>query len=110
MHNHKLCGYGWIKKGLSVFEKGLWSYWQSECEPYTSEFSVAHGGRSDINKHTNCAKHKASLSSVKTSSKILSYFKAAAGPNDKEFSKASKEAFFAFHVAIQDLSFKSADC
>ncbi|XP_023231785.1 uncharacterized protein LOC111631712 [Centruroides sculpturatus] len=81
-----------------------------KCELCFSEFSISHGGRSDIKNHVKCAKHKASLVTEEgTSSNILSYFKGN-DLNDKEFLITAKEATFAFHVAIHNLSFKSADC
>jgi hydrogenase maturation factor len=79
-----------------------------KCEQCSSEFSVSHGGCSDIKGHIKCAKHKASLTAAASSSKI-SFFKSA-DPVYKDRLIAAKEATFAFHTAVNDLSFTTADC
>lgn len=80
-----------------------------KCEKCLSEFSISHGGRSDIKNHLKCAKHRASLIAAENSSKISSYF-FNNNAKDCELLTAAKEATFAFHVAIHNLSFRSADC
>lgn len=80
-----------------------------KCEHCLSEFSVSHGGRSDIKEHLKSTKHKASLTAIAGSSAISSFFKSA-DPVDKDLLIAAKEATFAFHTAAHYLSFKTADC
>ena len=74
-----------------------------------SEFSIAHGGRSDIKDHLKCAKHKVSVTAIASTLSITSYFKNG-DPLQKDLEIAAKEAIFAFHTAIHDLSFKTSDC
>ncbi|GBM94562.1 hypothetical protein AVEN_250343-1 [Araneus ventricosus] len=45
------------------------------CSHCNSEFSVAHGGRSDIKDHLQSSKHKKSLACAASSSKLTSFFK-----------------------------------
>ncbi|GBM60523.1 hypothetical protein AVEN_260008-1 [Araneus ventricosus] len=71
-----------------------------------SEFSVAHGGRSDIKDHLQSSKHKKSLACAASSSKLTSFFKTASS-NDKNLDLAAKEATFAYQTANHSLSFNS---
>lgn len=80
-----------------------------KCQQCLSEFSIAHGGRADIKDHVKCSKHKASVSAIASSSTITSFFKNAE-PAENELSIAAKEATFAFHTAMHDISFKTSDC
>ncbi|GBM15280.1 hypothetical protein AVEN_144062-1 [Araneus ventricosus] len=53
-----------------------------KCSHCNSEFSVAHGGRSDIKDNLQSSKHKKSLACAASSSKLTSFFKTASS-NDK---------------------------
>ncbi|CAH1099089.1 unnamed protein product [Psylliodes chrysocephalus] len=74
----------------------------------TAEFSVSHGGRSDVNDHLKTAKHRSSEEAAVSSSKITQFFKNY-DAGDTELVVAAKEATFAFHTAKYDLSFKTSD-
>lgn len=76
-----------------------------KCQQCLSEFSIAHGGKADIKDHLKCSKHKASVSAIASSS----FFKTVE-PAENELSIAAKEATFAFHKAMHDISFKTSDC
>lgn len=80
-----------------------------KCEQCGSEFSVAHGGQSDINDHLNSKKHKNSLLSLAGSSKISTFFKNT-NPLDSEYEIAAKEATFAYHTSNHNISFNSNTC
>ncbi|GBM16180.1 hypothetical protein AVEN_126446-1 [Araneus ventricosus] len=80
-----------------------------KCSHCNSEFSVAHGGRSDIEDHLQSSKHKKNLACAASSSKLASFFKTASS-NDKNLDLAAKEATFAYHTANHSLSFNSNSC
>lgn len=79
-----------------------------KCTLCRSEFSISHGGRSDIKDHLKCGKHQASVNAAASSSSITSFYKKANSSADYEI--AAKEAAFAFHTAVHDISFKTSDC
>jgi len=76
----------------------------------TSEFSVEYQGRLDIEDHVKSEKHKKAVNAA-SSANIQSFF---SRPNkdagDKELQLAAKEAAFAYHTAMHDVSFKTSDC
>ena len=81
-----------------------------KCLQCLSEFSVSHeGGRSDIKEHLKTAKHKASLLAVTQSPRLDVFFKKTV-PEGIDFLIAAKEATFAYHTAVHNISFKTADC
>lgn len=80
-----------------------------KCRQCLSEFSIAHSGRADIKDHLKCLKHKANVSAIASSSTITSFF-LNAEPAENELSIAAKEATFAFHTAMHDISFKASEC
>ena len=71
-------------------------------------FSINHGGRSDIDKHSQAQKHKSSVEAAALSSRVTNFFKSA--NSDQSLKLAAKEATFAYHTAIHGQSFKSSDC
>lgn len=76
------------------------------CTQCRSEFSIGHGGRSTIKEHLATKKHKSAVESVAGTSSILTFFK---DPNKDDLISA-KEATFAYHSAVHNLSFKTSDC
>jgi hypothetical protein len=72
------------------------------CQHYNVHFSVAYGGRSDINQHLLSQKHK---DSEKTSSscKSISSFGAAG-------KIAASEALVAYHAVRHNQNFRANDC
>ncbi|BFZ18203.1 hypothetical protein BsWGS_21242 [Bradybaena similaris] len=82
-----------------------------ECTICRAEFSVAHGGRSDIVNHVKTKKHNAALSSSTCDNKLLATFlphKQELG--DKESELAAQEATFVYHTIKHNQSFQSMDC
>ncbi|GBM17955.1 hypothetical protein AVEN_111101-1 [Araneus ventricosus] len=80
-----------------------------KCSRCNSEFSVTHGGRSDIKDHFQSSKQKKNLACAASSSKLTSFFKTASS-NDKNLDLAAKEATFAYPTANHSLSFNSNSC
>ncbi|GBN49672.1 hypothetical protein AVEN_230177-1 [Araneus ventricosus] len=80
-----------------------------KCSHCNSEFSVAHGDRSDIKDHLQSSKHKKSLACAASSSKLTSFFKTASS-NDKNLDLAAKEATIAYQTANHNLTFNSNSC
>lgn len=79
------------------------------CSHCNAEFSVAHGGRSDLKDHVQSKKHKNSLSCAASSSKLTTFFKSGSS-DDKNLDLAAKEGTFAYHIANHCLSFNSSSC
>ena len=81
-----------------------------KCTNCSSEFSISHGGRSDIKDHTKSAKHKANLQVAAKNVRLDSFFKKTL-LDDGDLLLAAKEATFACHCsAVHNISFKTADC
>ena len=73
-----------------------------------SVFSIAHGGRADVNNHFENKKHKVSVEAAASSFRVTSFFKYIG--SDAALVLAAKEATFAYHTANHGQSFKSSDC
>ena len=80
-----------------------------KCTHCLSEFSISHGGCSDIKDHTKSAKHKANLQVAAKNVRLDNFFKKTL-LDDGNMLIAAKEATFAYHSAVHNLSFKTADC
>lgn len=76
------------------------------CTQCRSEFSISHGGRSTIKEHLATKKHKSAVDSLASTSTISKFFKE---PND-DLIISAKEATFAYHSVVHNLSFKTSDC
>ncbi len=78
------------------------------CQVCNSEFSISHGGRTDISRHITTDKHKLALS-ASSSNKLTNYFKFKTfDKKDSELTAA--EGTFAYHTVVHNQSFKSMDC
>ena len=78
------------------------------CNHCMAVFALSHGGRSDMNKHSQTQKHKSSIEAAASSLRVTNFFKPAI--SDQSLKLAAKEATFAYHIAIHGQSFKSSDC
>ncbi|CAH0563076.1 unnamed protein product [Brassicogethes aeneus] len=79
------------------------------CDKCRSQFSIAYGGKRDINRHIESDKHKKFLQSVASSSQMTNFFKwDEFGSNEKKL--ALSEAVFSFHTVAHHQSFRSMDC
>ena len=67
------------------------------CNRCGSVFSVAHGGRADVNNHLGRKKHKVSVEAAASSPRVTSFFKNIGF--DVALALAAKEATFAYHTA-----------
>ena len=70
-----------------------------KCTHCLSEFSISHGGRSDIKDHTKSVKHKANLQVAAKNVRLDNFFKKTL-LNDGDMLIAAKEATFAYHSAV----------
>ncbi|CAH1105338.1 unnamed protein product [Psylliodes chrysocephalus] len=95
-----------LQRDFSFLKKVAGSLNCVKCDKCTAEFSVSHGGRSDVNDHLITAKHRSSEEAAASSSKITQFFKNYDG-GDTELVIAAKEAIFAFHTAKHDLNLES---
>lgn len=79
------------------------------CDVCNGEFSVSHGGRSDITKHINSDRHKRALESASSSKTINTFFKNE-NFGGKEAEIAAAEGTMSYHAVCHNHSFRSTDC
>lgn len=80
------------------------------CEKCRTNFSVGHGGASDIEKHLKSEKHRLSDQAAASSSSMLTFFKKTDSPTSKDLDIAAAEGAWAFHTVQHHHSFRSNDC
>lgn len=80
------------------------------CEKCRTDFSVGHGGASDIEKHLKSEKHRLSDQAAASSSSMLSFFKKTYSPTSKDLDVAAAEGAWAYHTVQENHSFRSNDC
>ena len=73
-----------------------------------SVFSIAHGGRADVNNHLGSKKRKVSVEAAASSSRVTSFFKNIV--SDSALALAAKEATFTYHYATHGQSFRCFHC
>lgn len=78
------------------------------CTVCISSFSIASGGKSDINIHIKTKKHQDAINAGSSSKKVDSFFKSP--ENEGSLDVAAKEITWAYHTASHNQSFKSNDC
>ena len=79
------------------------------CQLCNVRFSVAHGGRSDINQHLRSQKHK-DAEKNQASVKHISSFMVRRDDNSESDKIAASEALVAYHTVRHGQSFRSNDC
>ncbi|XP_062538709.1 uncharacterized protein LOC134206983 [Armigeres subalbatus] len=78
------------------------------CTQFGGNFSVAHGGKSDISQHLRSQRHK-SVERAVVSARPINSFMVKQGSADF-FKIAASEALFAYHCVRHSQSFRSNDC
>lgn len=81
-----------------------------KCKNCRTDFSVAHGGAGNIEKHLRSEKHKLSDHAAASSSSMHKFFKKMDSPSSKDFEVAAVEATWAYHTVQESYSFRSNDC
>ncbi|KAL0901818.1 hypothetical protein ABMA27_006985 [Loxostege sticticalis] len=71
------------------------------CNKCNGTFSVAHGGKYDIQRHLTSEKHKKSLTAASSSSSLTTYFRHEKY-GDKEAELAKAEGLWAFHTVCHN--------
>jgi hypothetical protein len=79
------------------------------CSVYKSQFSIEHGGRSDIPQHIKKRKHAIAADTKSCSKKVTSYFTKETVTDECKHT-AAEEGLFAFHTIKRNHSFRSMDC
>jgi len=79
-------------------------------EKCRTDFSVAHSGAGDIEKHLRSEKHKLLDRASASSSSMFNFFKKTDLPCSKNFEVAAAEATWAYHTVQENHSFRSNDC
>lgn len=77
------------------------------CNKCRSEFSVANGGKVDIEKHINSEKHQKIVNAAASSKDIAQFFHL---PSKMDTHIAACEGVWAFHTVCENHSFRSNDC
>ncbi|GBP11409.1 hypothetical protein EVAR_92919_1 [Eumeta japonica] len=90
-----------LQKEFPFLQKSLTPS-EVRCNKFNGTFSVAHGGRHDIQTHLTSDKHKKALITASTSSSLTSYFRHDKY-GDKEEELALAEGLWAFHTTYQQL-------
>lgn len=80
------------------------------CDKCRTEFSVSHGGNSDIEQHLKSEKHKNADWAAASSSSMLTFFKKSDMPTSKDLDAAAAEGVWAYHTIQENHSFRSNDC
>lgn len=80
------------------------------CVKCHTDFTVGHGGASDIEKHLKSGKHKLSDQAAASSSSMLAFFKRTDLPTAKDLDIAAAEGTWAYHTVQENHSFRSNDC
>ena len=89
-----------IKQGRNCFE--------ATCGLCQCNFSIEHGGKNDITRHIDSAKHKKSISSTSKDDKITNFL--IKKNTDEENKIIAAEVAMAFHTVCHHQSFTSNDC
>jgi hypothetical protein len=79
------------------------------CSICKSQFSIQHGGRSNIQQHIKKRKHATAAETKSCSKKVTSYFTKETLTNECKHTGA-KEGLFAFHTIKHNHSFQSMHC
>ena len=98
-----------LQAGYPLFKKVHERKNRVKCTHCFSEFFISHGGRSDIKDHTKSVKHKANLQVVAKNVRLDNFLKKTL-LDDGDMLIAAKEATFAYHSAVYNISFKTAEC
>lgn len=76
------------------------------CNKCMCSFSIAHGGKDDINQHLKTRKHKDADISASSSKTMTRFFKT----QTVDEKLAATEGTWAYHCVYHNHSFRSADC
>jgi hypothetical protein len=79
------------------------------CSICKSQFSVEHGGRSDVLQHIKRRKHTVVAETKSCSKKVTSYFTKGTMTAECKYT-AAKEGLLAVHTVKHNHSFRSMDC
>ncbi|KAJ8880714.1 hypothetical protein PR048_017184 [Dryococelus australis] len=91
----KLLIHGGLAKRVPLFCKSVTPA-EIRCNTRNGIFSVAHGGKHDIQRHLTSDKHKKALTTASTSSSLSTYFRQEKY-SDKEAELTRAEGVWAFH-------------
>lgn len=103
------CVFNESLKSMYPFIRKTTSESDVRCEKCKSDFSIAHGGGSDIIKHLKTKRHKAADISASSSKAVTEYFKRMT-PSSKDLEVNAAEGLWAYHTVKENQSFRSADC
>lgn len=78
-----------------------------ECNKCKSEFSIASGGKIDIEQHIKTEKHSNVVAAASSSNTLDKFLK---GPTSDDEKTAALEGLWAYHTIAENHSFRSTDC
>jgi hypothetical protein len=79
------------------------------CTHCGSSFSIAHGGRSDINDHLLSEKHKRAIVGKSSKGNLTNFFPHQSATSE-DLQRAAAEGLLAYHTLKHGHSFRSMDC
>lgn len=91
----------WLKPCIGNIHK-------ASCKYCNKDFSIAHGGRSDVTQHSAGAEHKKNKVTVASSSNLKRFFANTTSPESDKLALA--ELTSVFHTVKHNLSYNSMDC
>lgn len=106
------------KRGVNVFKDKLREAYKFmkkgdtdsdvECETCGAKFSIAHGGKSDIETHLKSNRHKKAYTAASNSQAVTHFFKSST-ITKYDMHIAACEGVWAYHIINSNHSFRSAD-
>ena len=78
------------------------------CTLCKSQFSITHGGISDVRSHIKTQKHNSCMKAKANSGSISNFI--LNEPSNEDELLAAKEGVFTYHAVKHDYSFRSLDC
>lgn len=79
------------------------------CSQCNGTFSVAHGGRNDIQRHLTSERHKKGMTAASSSASLTTFFRQGTN-SEEELELAKAEGLWAFHTVSHNQSFRSMEC
>lgn len=76
-----------------------------DCNKCGSRFSIAAGGKTDIDRHVKTEKHKRALNAASSSKSLSAFFSSMSDEG-----MPASEATWAYHLIKENQSFRSSDC
>lgn len=94
---------GWLS--ALKLKNNTYSTERAMCSWCNCDFSITHGGLSDVKRHANSKTHKTFGTAKLTTNSVVACFE-----KNRDFQNAAKEATQVYHMVRHNESFKSMAC